>query len=112
MDPRFTNKKGQYNPVQFSQNYSFLDDMRKNEIKTVRKQIRKLKKKGKDDTEEAMKLKHILSKNKGDLKKSARSKKVIEARRLVRKEMEKNGFVNSRGKFLEPNTGSNEEKGE
>lgn len=100
--------------MQFSQTYGFLDDMRKNENKTIRRQLRKLKKKGKGMESEAMGLKKILGKNKGDLKKSARSKKVIEARRIVRKDMEMNGpgFVNSRGKAWVVYLRSDEEEGQ
>lgn len=66
----------------------------------IRKELRKLKKKGKGEEKEAMKLKKIMGKNKGDLKRSKRSKKMIEAKRKVRKDMEVNGYVNKSSKFF------------
>lgn len=71
--------------------------MRQRENKVISKELRKLKKKGNNETQEAQRLKKILGKNKGDLKKSKMNKRVIEAKRKVRKEMEKTGFVNKTG---------------
>ena len=97
LDPRFQENSGQFNPVQFEETYDFLNDMRKRENKLASKELRKLKKKGKTDTADYIQLKKMVGKNKGELKKSQRNRKLIEAKRKLKGELaENNQWVSPR----------------
>ena len=81
LDPRFNAEISEFKPHQFHENYQFLDDMRKQENRVIRREVRSIKKKTKGEGNEMMqRLKDIASKNKGDLKQSKRAKKILKAK--------------------------------
>lgn len=81
VDPRFDpNSTSEFNPVQFSQTYDFLNDMRKVENRQIKQELRKLKKRGQDDSEYASELRKTMGKNKGDLNVSYNNKRLFAAK--------------------------------
>lgn len=92
VDPRFDpNATTEYNPVQFSQTYEFLNDMRKVENRQINTELRSLKKRGQSETDYADKLKKTLSKNKGDLNVSYNNKRMFAAKSKLRAEIRETG---------------------
>ena len=90
---------GTYNEAQFQETYSFLDDMRKNENRQIRKEIRKLKNSKQVDSEfEMQKLKEVASKNKGELKISRRNKKVLEVKTQLKRDIREGKTAMNRSK--------------
>jgi uncharacterized membrane-anchored protein YjiN (DUF445 family) len=90
-DPRFNPLIGEFNPTQFAQTYSFLDELKKKENKDARRQLRKMKKKSSSNPYEMDRLKNLISKNKGDLKKSKNTQRYMKARLEVKKRAQKEG---------------------
>jgi len=63
VDPRFNEQFGEYNSKEFRQSYHFITDMRRQELKELKKQL-----KASEDPTEKMKLKTVISRLKSQVK--------------------------------------------
>ena len=100
IDPRFDpNSTSEYNPVQFSQTYEFLNGMRKNENRQIKQELRKLNKSGQGDSDYANQLRKTMGKNKGDLNISYNNKRIFAAKQKLRQEIRQTGEKINPSKF-------------
>lgn len=104
-DPRFDEKCGEFDKDEFKTNYSFVNDIRDNELTELKKQLKKL---GKGELEEKRKIKLLIQRmenqNREEQKLQARKKARAEDKQKNRTAIqnEKRPFFASKGRLKSP----------
>ncbi|XP_037963644.2 ribosomal RNA processing protein 36 homolog [Plutella xylostella] len=83
-DPRFDSLCGEFDKKQFSQDYSFLSDLRLNDIKSIRAELKQT-----DDPEREIKLRRLLQRLTEQHRATKRGKMEIEKKKLEKDFVEK-----------------------
>lgn len=91
IDPRFNDQVSKFNPVQFQATYGFLNSMRQNENKLLRKEIRKKKKKKLGMDEEGENLNQMMIHNKKAISEFKHNELVFKAKAELKKQIRNNG---------------------
>ncbi|XP_063700577.1 ribosomal RNA processing protein 36 homolog [Culicoides brevitarsis] len=83
-DPRFDRKCGEYDAAAFRENFDFVFEMKQNEVKELKKQLRETK-----DPEERQKLKFVIQRAENQVREHLKQQKLHQKRAEQREEQEK-----------------------
>lgn len=83
-DPRFDRKCGDYDAAAFRENFDFVFDMKQEEIKELKKQLRECK-----DAEERQKLKFLIQRTENQVREHLKQQKIHQKRAEQKEEIEK-----------------------
>lgn len=83
-DPRFDRKCGEYDAVSFRDNFDFVFEMKQEEVKELKKQLRECK-----DPEERQKLKFVIQRSENQVREHLKQQKLHQQRAEQKEEVEK-----------------------
>ncbi|XP_034940008.1 ribosomal RNA processing protein 36 homolog [Chelonus insularis] len=81
-DPRFDRLCGEYNERAFKKDYGFLDEVKKNDLKTLRKELQKA-----DDPETIKKIKYLIQRLENQLRETDRKMKKQQTEKMEKQEI-------------------------